>query len=236
MQNAYTREADMAIEQDEYGFYYNVTNRYMQWGADTAYYPDGGFYLPTNQYMQHNAEMVYTYLSEGEDAWSFNAIMAVLGNMCKESAINPAQTQQGKDIGGRYGGYGLVMWTPQYKYRDWARQHNVSVNLGYYQLIYLDTMGSEWIAKPAYNNMTWEEFKHGQHSVDYLTEAFFDCYERGNPRTASMEYRKYCASYYADYFGGYVPPEPPSPPTPPPYKDQHKMPVWMMTRRHWWLQ
>ena len=213
----------MAIQQGVDGFYYNVTNRAGCWGSGT--YTAQGYYEPSNSYMTHNAELIFNYLTDR--GWTYNAVMAVLGNFSYECYINPAQTQIGYPIGGNKGGYGLAMWTPQTKYRNWAASHNYNVNSGIYQLEYLDTVTSEWHQKAAYNNMTYDDFRYGNHSVSYLTEAFFDCYEIGTPNA----YRQYCAEYYNEYFQGYTP-EPPEPPQPDPYHaTKRKLPLWLLAKR-----
>ena len=63
--------------------------------------------------MIHNARFVYTYLRERN--WNSRSIHALLGNMHGESAINP-----GRREGGTGRGWGLIQWTPDTRYLNWA--------------------------------------------------------------------------------------------------------------------
>lgn len=183
----------MGIQQDAQDYYYNETNQLGCWGygATTA----DGFYDPSNYYMVNNARCIKYDLEQ--KGWSYNAIMAVLGNMCYESNLNPAQSEYQKPMNGEYG-YGLAQWTPRRTtIIPYLNRNNHPITSGYYQLDYLD-LGTNWIAKPAYNNMTWQQFKTSSLSVDYLTNAFLACYERGK----ANHYRNDCALYYELFFSG----------------------------------
>ena len=63
----------------------------------------------TEAQMQGNALEVWKYFSG--KGWTLNAIGGILGNMEKESNINPGLWQSLKE-GNYSGGYGLVQWTP----------------------------------------------------------------------------------------------------------------------------
>lgn len=54
--------------------------------------------------MESNAKEIYTYLSD--KGWTINAISGLLGNMQRESTINPGLWQSLKE-GNYSGGYGL---------------------------------------------------------------------------------------------------------------------------------
>ena len=186
---------DMAIEMDSLDYYYNVTNGRSCWGAGktTSY----GYYDPSNKYMLNNATQIYQDLTT--KGWSYNAIMAVLGNMSYESYINPAQSEIGQPLDGTYG-YGLVQWTPRNTtIEPYMNNHGHPLTSGYYQLDYLD-LGEQWIPKSAYGNMSWSQFKVSNLDVEYLTTVFLKCYERGK----AHRYRQECARYYANFFSGSV--------------------------------
>lgn len=68
-------------------------------------------YLTETQ-MQGNALEVWKYFSG--KGWTLNAIGGILGNMEKESNINPGLWQSLK-YGNYSGGYGLVQWSTGYK-------------------------------------------------------------------------------------------------------------------------
>lgn len=185
----------MAIQMDSLDYYYNITNDFSCWGGG-ATTPEG-FYEPSNMYMINNATQIYQDLTR--KGWFFNPIMAVLGNMAYESSLNPAQSEIQKPLNGKFG-YGLCQWTPRSTtIEPYMSSQGYPLTSGYYQLDYLDD-GVQWIPKSAYNNMSWNEFKHSNLDVSYLTTVFLKCYERG----MSNSYRGYCANFYKDYFSGVV--------------------------------
>ena len=181
--------------------------------------------------MENNAKEVFNQLSSY--GWSLNAISAVLGNMTKESYINPAQTQIGYPINTMSGGYGLVQWTPARKFKQWAIDEGHNITDGYWQLYDLDTQahGTEYLVKPTYP-LSYDEFKVSDGTPAYLTEVFLKNYERAG--VEALQERISWAEYWYDYLGGETPepsPEPPTPPPPPtPIIERKGMPVWMMIR------
>lgn len=225
------------IQVDSNGYYYNETNQYGCWG-NWNYIQ--GRYEPDEPHMLNNAWKIYNQLRNA--GWDIRPICAVIGNMCAESYLNAGQTQNGYAIGAVHGGFGLVMWTPQTVYRNWAQANNHNVNLAYWQVDVVDTLdnGYVWIDTIEYP-LTYTEFKGiDSLSVEYLTKNFYASYERGPSTDESMWYRVYCANYYATQFFGYDPEDPsivdpPQPdPEPPesgddePYKRYSKkgMPIW----------
>ena len=78
----------------------------------------------TEAQKQANSLYIYNYLTG--KGWSLNAICGLLGNLEKESGINPAEWQTADKNGngqttGSTSGYGLVQWTPSgTKFLKWA--------------------------------------------------------------------------------------------------------------------
>lgn len=108
--------------------------------------------------MESNAKEIYTYLSD--KGWTINAISGLLGNMQRESTINPGLWQSLKE-GNYSGGYGLVQWTPATKYTNWAKANGYDIGDGTVQLYWIDQLSEstgEWIKTSAYN-LTWSQFK-----------------------------------------------------------------------------
>jgi len=64
----------------------------------------------TQDKLEANALYVYTFLSGR--GWTNNAIAAVLGNMQKESILNPGAWENVNVTSGGVSGYGLLQWTP----------------------------------------------------------------------------------------------------------------------------
>lgn len=161
----------------------------------------------TLEEMQNNAEIIRDYLTE--KGWTLNAICGLLGNIQKESYINPAQWQGGYPIGTEDGGYGLVQWTPSTKYTNWCRNAGYSIYDGYAQIKCIDeqSYGREWYPSKGYE-ITYDEFKQSTQSPQYLALVFLKNYERAV--VEAIVEREQNAYYWYQYFYE----KPPVPPTP----------------------
>lgn len=136
----------------------------------------GNFYLSQEQ-MRGNAQYILDYLlSRG---WTKQAICGVLGNMQRESTINPGIWQS--LAAGNYSmGYGLVQWTPATNYTNWATQNGYAIGNMDGQLIWIDTLSAstgQWIQTTSYP-LSWNAFKTSTSSPDYLASAFLANFER----------------------------------------------------------
>ena len=76
----------------------------------------GNRYLSLEE-MTVNANYIYSYFSSR--GWTKESISAMLGNMQRESTINPG-IWQNLDEGNTSLGFGLVQWTPATNYFDWC--------------------------------------------------------------------------------------------------------------------
>ena len=133
-------------------------------------------YLTESQ-MQGNALEVYNFFSAR--GWTLNAISGMLGNMERESNINPGLWQS-LDYGNYSGGYGLVQWTPATNYTDWASANGYSITDPQGQMIWIDTMtvsSGQWIATSEYN-LSFDSFKKSTQSPEWLASAFLKNFER----------------------------------------------------------
>jgi hypothetical protein len=166
----------------------------------------------TEEQSLNNAQLVANhFLATG---WSPNAISALCGNMRHESSINPNIWEFG------YGhslsrGYGLVQWTPASKYIDWANASGLDSTLGDSQLARIDyeqQNGIQWIAKSGFP-LSFNEFTTSTDSIDYLTEAFMNDYERPNYAAGQaslpgrIAFAQLCLTTL-DWNGTYTPPTP----------------------------
>ncbi len=127
--------------------------------------------------MQGNALEVYNFFSAR--GWTLNAIAGMLGNMERESNINPGLWQS-LDYGNYSGGYGLVQWTPATNYTDWATANGYSITDPEGQMIWIDTMtvsSGQWIATSEYN-LSFSAFKTNTQSPEWLASAFLKNFER----------------------------------------------------------
>ena len=136
----------------------------------------------SNQEREQNVNIIASYLNR--QGWTYNAIAAVVGNMQAESYINPAQWELGRDIESYAEsniGFGLVQWTPWWKYAEWAGSDwrtNYDKQLG--RLMYELEMGEgyQWITTASYP-LSFEEFTRSHLEPETLALTFFKNYERG---------------------------------------------------------
>lgn len=132
--------------------------------------------------MQNNATLVWQYFQP--KGWTLNAIAAMLGNMEKESTINPG-IWGNLDPGGtpEDTGYGLVQWTPYTRITQWLTNHGYKLDSGDGQCAKLvEEMTSPnlevtWIETDAYP-ISFREFAYSDRDVSWLAMAFLANYER----------------------------------------------------------
>lgn len=156
-------------------------------------------YLTESQ-MQGNALEVYNFFSGR--GWTLNAIAGMLGNMERESNINPGLWQS-LDYGNYSGGYGLVQWTPATNYTEWASSRGYSITDPEGQMIWIDTMtvsSGQWIATSEYN-LSFEAFKTSTQSPEWLASAFLKNFERAGVEAESE--RRTDARKWHDYLSEY---------------------------------
>lgn len=180
----------------------------------------GNFALNQSQ-MDNNAKEVYNFFSSR--GFTLNAIAGMLGNMWRESTVNPGVWQSYKV---NYNmGYGLVQWTPATKVIDWCKQNGYAMDDGYAQclrIIWEKENHTQYYPTGSYPE-SFNAFAESTKSVEYLVRAFFANYERGSIADAAMTDRiKWGNYFYQLLSGGETPPEPepdpdvPKPPDPAP--------------------
>jgi cell wall-associated NlpC family hydrolase len=154
--------------------------------------------------MQNNAEIIYDYLiSKG---WSLNAVSGMLGNMQKESTINPGIWQELIEGSGGGGGFGLVQWTPYTNFTNWADSKGYEWDDGTAQLKWIDeetVSFGQWIPTSTYN-FNFSVYKKSTESPEYLASAFLHNFERAGV-AAETERRTNARTWYEyleNYSGG----------------------------------
>lgn len=130
--------------------------------------------------------------------WSKNAICSMLGNMQRESTINPG-IWQSLDEGNTSLGYGLVQWTPATNYLDWCDSMGYeygAMDSNLKRIIYEMNRGLQWIETDAYP-ISFLEFSTSTESIEYLTTAFLKNYERAGVEALSERISN--AEYWFSY-------------------------------------
>lgn len=185
----------------------------------------GNRYLGIGE-MQNNATIIFSYLTT--KGWTASAISGMLGNMQKESSINPG-IWQNLNPNNPSLGWGLVQWTPSTNFTNWASANGYQADDGNAQLIWIDTVTTQvgqWIPTDIYPE-TFGEFKISTMSPEYLADCFLKNFER--PGDLDQPDRQEYARYWYDWYNnGYVPP------TNPPENGgewKRSMPIWFYSKR-----
>lgn len=202
--------------------------RYPHWYKpfrlpDYWYYSiyDKPYFVYQNHVVESETNGVLIATGLYKNGWKIPQISAMLGNMCRESTLNPALWQGGhapspdpnnyKQNTEKKYGFGLVQWTGADKYIDWALE--IFGTNGAYAGLDCWYNGSIQIARIMYeveHNYQWEggtifpDFQDFYFSdstdVEQLTKSFCLCYER--PAITDWEqtskYRIQWANYWYD--------------------------------------
>ena len=166
-----------------------------------------------------NAEFIYDYLSS--QGWSKNAICGLLGNVEKESQLNPGAWQNNQGVTSNpKSGYGLIQWTPSDKFAEYVGIDANNLNslctdpgkLIQNQLDFLiySSATTDYDIKEWYPNlasrygaeyiMSFEEFTGSTDSAGDLAVIFNSHYERSGDNTERINQRREYAEKWFDYF------------------------------------
>lgn len=192
-------------------------------GASTQWIK-GNRYLTIGE-MQNNAQIIFTYLTNR--GWTVNAVAGLLGNMQKESTINPGIWQNLSPNPSL--GWGLVQWTPSTNFTDWATANGYANDDGDAQLKWIDEVTvsfGQWIPTAQYPE-SFGEFKGSTMSPEYLADCFLKNFER--PAEIDQPERQRYARYWYDWWEG----SPVPPPNPHPEPDwKPSMPIWLAMKKY----
>lgn len=161
---------------DAYTFQGFIYNPGVKEYKPTPEQVSGNRYLSQAE-MEQNALVFYYKMKEY--GWTMESIAAMLGNMQKESTINPG-IWQNLDEGNTSLGYGLVQWTPATKYLDWCDGYGYPPDDMYSAMARLEyelANGLQWISTDSYP-MSFSEFKNSTDDPYLLAIAFLLNYER----------------------------------------------------------
>lgn len=157
----------------------------------------------TTEQIQENAIEFYNHFKY---TMTLEAICGLLGNIQRESQLNPGQTEYGYDGDPNYG-YGFIGWTPGSILTTWASENGYDWYDGEAQCIYIDEenyyTGSAvvWLPTTEYP-YTWNEFK-GLTDVDEAVKAYL--YERERAGVSALDQRLQFAHEWYTFLSGYAP-------------------------------
>lgn len=132
-----------------------------------------------NSEMENNAELVWDYF-RGK-GWTLESVCGMLGNMEKESWINPGVWGYFNAWGNPDStGLGLVQFTPYTKYTEWGKSHGYAFDSGEGQCAKIQEQmeQNEWVTSGTPYNLTFREYSRSNASPDQLAMIFLACYER----------------------------------------------------------
>lgn len=153
--------------------------------------------LLTHQGKQQKKNAIYVYQFLRDNGWEFNPIIALIGNLYRESHINPGLHESGGS------GFGLVQWTPKSKYTNWTGRKSKNegdIDDQLARIIWEKDNGQQWQTNrysKGYNISFKDFIKDTTHSLQWLVEAF--CWNYEGPSVPAMEERIEGANFYYDY-------------------------------------
>lgn len=156
--------------------------------------------ISSNEYLSReqaydNASYIFNYFIQL--GWTSNSIAGMLGNMQRESTINPG-VWQNLDYENYSGGFGLVQWTPATNLTDWASQRGLDRDQISTQCAKIQDEfenGGQWIPTSEYP-ISFSEFSSSQETPETLAEIFCLNYERAG--VSAMQERRDNARYWYD--------------------------------------
>lgn len=151
-------------------------------------------YLSVSQ-MTDNAKYIYNFFRNL--GWTANAICGMLGNMQRESTINPG-VWQNLDYENYNGGFGLVQWTPATNLTNWASSRGLDRDSIETQCVKIQDEyenGGQYYPTDDYP-LTFSQFASSTETPEYLAEVFCRNYERAG--VEAMDERKTNARYWYD--------------------------------------
>lgn len=155
--------------------------------------------------MTANAYLIYQYFKS--IGFTDEAIAGMLGNITRESTVNPGLWE---GTPAQTGGYGLVQWTPASGWFDYAAAHNIDTTdadasgEGQCDCINNCTNDGQWLKDAPYAvkynvRYTWQEFSQLTDAREAL-KAF--CWEylrpSENPSTLRYDLREQYCDYWYD--------------------------------------
>ncbi len=165
-----------------------------------SFFGESNYLSETQQ--KANAYYIYSYFKN--EGWSDEAIAGMLGNIQRESTLNPG-CWQSHDIGNMSGGYGLVQWTPASNYIEWCNGDPSEIDNQLDRIMYELENGLQYYPTSKYP-MTFKEFSTSTKAPATLASAFLKNYERAG--VEKEEERRTNANNWYNFLTGKTPAEP----------------------------
>lgn len=155
--------------------------------------------------MIENAQYVLDYLSSF--SWTKEAICGIMGNMARESKINPGLWEYPST---QTGAYGIVQWDSAYNYIDWAIANGLEVENMTSQLMRIkwEFDNHEQFYPSDESPMTFSQFVTSTQSPENLAKIFCWNYERAGVEAMSerIEWANYFYAVLSVGFSHTTPP------------------------------
>lgn len=162
-----------------------------------------GYIFLSQSERENNATEFASYF---KDYMTLEAISGILGNIERESAINPGMYE-----GGSGSGRGLIQWTPGSIIINWASEQGLPWASGETQCYRIkcegeaiEGCGGTWIPTKNYP-YSWESFRQ---LTDVYEACKAYCYERERAGTVALSERLQYAKKWYEYLSGIVIPDP----------------------------
>ena len=165
-------------------------------------------YLTLEQ-MTSNAQYILNYLVA--KGWTKEAVCGMLGNMQRESTINPG-IWQNLDEGNTSLGVSLVQWTPATKYINWCNSNGLvwsDMDSALKRILWELENNEQYYSTDSYPE-SFSEFTKSTKSVEYLASAFLHNYERAGV-SAELERQQNARYWYEHLEIGNIPDIPDEP-------------------------
>jgi hypothetical protein len=165
--------------------------------------------------MKVNAQYIATFFIR--KGWTPNSISALLGNAQTESSINFG-IYESLNSSSSTNGFGLVQWTPNSKYFNWANANgyaNDHINGELNRILWEVANNQQWISTRSFP-MSFKEFTQSIDSPYNLAMAFLNDYERPQ-NTAQFNRGTQAQTWFntLDWSNPDAVVQPPPPPPPP---------------------
>lgn len=174
-------------------------------------------WISQNNYLSYsdalnNAEIIFSLITQHIPGMSREAICGILGNMWKESTVNPG-IWENLDSTNPSGGYGLTQWTPSTKLSPRLSLVGDGSDNGDNQTLVVIqelTTGANNSASPFaqwYDTGQWTiSGLMSTTDIEYAVECFMRGYERPNEQYADLATRiDYARRFYEDITGEVLP-------------------------------